>query len=171
MKIVENENEIILIDTPIFFWVVGSFFSVLSAACIIGLIVFAYLNPSIFFTFDSNNLAKTVSSILWFGFILLLCLFPFALFFSMVLVSKIILEISATKKIVEIRRIGLLKKQIDKYYFPQISRFNIFTDPKTNYSQLFLILANESKIPLEIGKHEKNEVAKIAEKLNSIVLQ
>jgi hypothetical protein len=170
MKLTESENEIILIDAPIFFWIIGAVLSVLYLAFTIGFIILVYFKP-VQFTFNFSDLSSLISSALNFAVMLLAFIFFAALCLSLILMAKISITVNSAKKSVEVSRIGILKKQIDRYNFNQISRFDIFPNQKTNYSQLFLILANESKIPLEIGSHQKEEAAKIVERLNSFFLQ
>lgn len=172
MKLTENENEIILTDTPVFFWILGT---VLTSVCLIIFVVFiyyAYQNPHILFTFYfSNNLSENFSSFFSFGLILICSVFVFLLCLSMVLTTKLTIKVNRLEKIVEIRRIGFLKKNIEKYFFPQISRFETISRPKDGFKQLALQLANDSKINLEIGNLTDVEFSKAIERLNSFITQ
>lgn len=170
MNFTENENEIVLTDTPIISWIIGSFFLLVCSAVFVFFIYYTYQNPQKFFTVDfTNNLFETLSSFFSFGLILLSFTFLFVLFFSIVSMTKIIIKVNRLEKIVEIRRIGLLKKQIDKYYFPQISRFGTISRPKDGFKQIALRLANGSKINLEIGNLPDEEFSKTLKKLNSFI--
>lgn len=172
MKLTENENEIILTDTPVFFWILGT---VLTSVCLlvfVAFIYYAFQNPHLLFTFYfSNNLSENLSSLFSIGLILISSVFVFLLCFSMVLMTKITIKVNRLEKIVEIRRIGLLKKNIKKYFFTQISRFETISRPKDDFTQLALLLANDSKINLEISNLPAAEFSKILEKLNSFITQ
>lgn len=158
MKLKESENEIVLTDTPVIFWTLGTF---LLVACLVSFVSFYYY---LYQRFQTLLIIDTSIITLWVCFIFLLILFA-----SMILVEKVTVKVNRQDKFVEIRRTRLLKKQVDRYFFSQVSHFYLIKRPQNGLEQIGLTLANDSRINLEIGNKANKVLTNTIKRLNSFI--
>lgn len=169
MRITENEDEMLLRDVPVSSWImgIGGFF--LFGGCFIWTILYSFYNPREFFSSQDGTWAGSAMAVIVYVFILVFVAALTAAFVGFILSSVTTVRIERKKRFVEITRRNLLRKNVKRFDFLQIKRFDIESRTVgrlglTNF--IALLLQNNRKIELEEKGFSDSDAEEIIERLN-----
>lgn len=169
MKITENEDEIILRDIPVFSWITGVTGFFLFGGCFIWTILYSFYNPREFFSSQDGTWAGSAMAVIVYVFILVFVAALTAVFVGFILSSVTTVRIDRKTKFVEISRRNLLRKNVNRYDFSQIKRFDLESRTAGRLGLTYfiaLLLQNNRKIELEEKGFSISDAEEIIERLN-----
>ncbi len=169
MKITENEDELILRDVPVSSWImgIGGFF--LFGGCFVWTIVYSFYNPREFFHSQDGTWAGSLMAVLVYVFILVIVAALTVAFVGFLLSSVTTVRIARKMRFVEITHRNFLRKNVKRYDFSQIKRFEIEpgTAGRSGLSYFIaLLLVNSRKIEIEENGFSLFYAEEITERLN-----
>lgn len=169
MKITENEDELILRDVPVFSWVTGILCSFLFGGCFLWLIFEAVYNPREAFYSQDGTWAGSVMAVAVFIVILVVVGALLAAMTAFIFSSVITTKINRKSKFVEISRRNFWRKNVKRYEFSQVKRFD--TESRVvgrlglkNY--LALQLQNDRIIEIEEKGFSGEEIEALIKRIN-----
>jgi hypothetical protein len=170
MKITETEDEIILRDTPLGFWIMGIFGIFLFGGCFIWMIVYTIFNPREIFKADGGGWLGSVFAVVMYVLFLAVIGALAAAFIGFILSSVTTTTINRKSRFVEISRRNLLRKKVKRYEFSQIKRFDTESRTAGRLGLKYfvaLLLKNNRKIEIEEKGFSNSDAEGMIEKLNN----
>ncbi len=172
MKIIETEDEIMIRDVPLYFWIMGVFGSFLFGGCFIWTIIYTIFNPREILSSDGGGWLGSVFAVVLYVLFLALIGAILAAFAGFILSSVVTTKINRKSQFVEISRHNLLRKNVTRYEFSQIKRFDTESRRVGRTGLKFYIavrLKNNRKIEIEEKGHSESQANEIIEKLNLFI--
>lgn len=171
MKIRETENEFVLREVPVFFWIVGFFGTLMFGGGFVMLLYFAFSDPREAFSSHDGSFAGSVMAvIIYLGFLLFLAVMT-GLFTGFLFSSAITTCIDGSSKTITVSRHNLLRKRVERYEVRQARGFST-DEVRTRRGATYFVclkLRNDQQIEIEGKGTSSDEAEKIAERMNAFL--